>query len=519
MPSVPFAISSQSSKKLKSSEFDAKLLAGVEDKENQVSGVDMPTVDYENVSPTRPLTQEDCFPHTPAVRIPIEDLIANTEDAFNCAFPSATPKDHVSWQIRPDSSDASAAARGTQRSRKRAHSSSPASSQLGASEHFSASKEPLNLDLLNKSLRTPNNDPTQDLWNRYSAVNAAKPDQTEPTLPSYAHLLPSSPQTPSTAGKDGGLRRTHSCGVEWPTSIPKRRKIETNDSHGRTKDLFAASRKEILGRELSNNTRVGLLLDKIQRSLTRKPITEEGPSSSSPLPDRRSQNLVSPTRPQSRARLETAVIPNAGVSIHRLSPQKIAVQPPTISFSEFSDDGLDLEAFESVELAVTQQAERQETTHTPVIDATTTGLVASDNHVPAATQATLASQTSSCLGQQSPVRALPATSQTYDHDTKAPADDEFDDEFDDDEDLMNGIIDLTEKYESQADRNTINEPVALDPSSCQQKAPQNSIGRLESLDEFDDAFDDDDELWDNIAKATPTNGTLDVAGTNNVRLE
>ena len=42
---------------------------------------------------------------------------------------------------------------------------------------------------------------------------------------------------------------------------------------------------------------------------------------------------------------------------------------------------------------------------------------------------------------------------------------------------------------------------------------------MESLDEFEDAFDDDDELWDNIAKATPAGRTVDVGNMNDVRLE
>lgn len=518
MPSVPFNVSSQSRKKLKSFEFDEKLLANNEDKENQDLEEDVRAIIPADVSPPRPLAVEDSFPRTPAVRIPIEDLIANTEDAFNCAAPITTPKDHVSWQLRPDSSDASAAARSTQRSRKRAHSSSPASSQLGASEHFSASKEPLNLDILNKSLRTPNNDPTQDLWNRYSAANSSKPHQAEPTLPQYAHLLPSSPQTPSTVGKDSNLRRTHSCGVEWPTSMPKRRKTDATESHGRTKDLFAGSRKDILSRDLSNNTRVGLLLDKIQRSLISKPIAEEGPSSSSPLPDRRSQNLLSPTRPQSRDRPIAAAVSHGDISMQQRSPQKMDAEPDPASFSEFSDDGLDLEAFESAELAIAQQVEQQERDNSLIKHHTNRGPIAKDNAVSPIT-ATVASKKPNCHSPQSQAMALPRTSQTYHRPIEAPQQDEFDDEFDDDEDLMNGILDLTAKYESQTKPKADDEQIATNLNLPQQKQPSNITGHLESLDEFDDAFDDDDELWDSIAKATPASGTIAAGATSNVRFE
>ncbi|KEF53322.1 DNA replication ATP-dependent helicase Dna2 [Exophiala aquamarina CBS 119918] len=499
MPSAPFAVSSQASKKLKSFKSSEKLVGAEEDKENQQLEGKSPT--SEDVSLSRPILSEASFPHTPAVRIPIEDLIANTEDAFNCTPPSTTPKDHVTWQTYPDSSDASGTARSTQRSRKRARSSSPASSQLGASEHSPAPRDPMNLDSLNKSLRTPNNDPTQDLWNRYSAANAITTVQAEPTLPQYAHLLPSSPQTPSTTGKDSGLRRTHSCGVEWPTSKAKKRKFEATDSHGRTKEFFAASRKDILGRDLSNNTRVGLLLDKIQRSLIKKPAAEHSPSSSSPLPDRRSQTLHSPTRPQSRARPRTARAPSAAVDAQRESLERIDAQPDESFSSEFSDDGLDIEAFESVEFAIAQQSEQQETSQTKAGEGMADPPSASNHHAPT-TNATCASQGIRPGGQHEP-GALSGAPPTHVQRCVAPKEDEFDDEFDDDEELMNGILDLAAKYESQQQPTTNVESVTLDHSSCQKRPEREPLGRLESLDEFENAFDDDDELWDNIAEATP----------------
>lgn len=512
MPSAPFAVSSQSRKKLKSFEVDGKLVGAEEDKENQQLEVDGPM--SQDASPPRPILSEGSFPHTPAVRIPIEDLIANTEDAFNCTPPTATPKDHVTWQTRPDSSDASGAASSTQRRRKRARSSSPASSQLGASEHFSAPRDAMNLDTLNKSLRTPNNDPTQDLWNRYSAANAATTNQAEPTLPQYAHLLPSSPQTPSTTGKDSGLRRTHSCGVEWPTSKAKRRKVETAESHGRTKDLFAASRKEILGRELSNNTRVGLLLDKIQRSLIKKPIAEESPSSSSPLPDRRSQTLLSPTRPQSRGRPGTVPTPGAAVGAQLETLERTEAPPDDIFSSEFSDDGLDIEAFESVEFAIAQQAEQQETSHIKAAEGMAN--TSANNHHAPTTNATSASQGVSNPGEQKS-GSLSGAPPTHDQERDAPKEDEFDDEFDHDEDLMNGMLDLVAQFESQQQPPTNVETVARDHSSSQNKSPKEPPGHLESLDEFEDAFDDDDELWDNIAKATPASRVSEAGITKHVR--
>lgn len=485
MPLASIAISSQSRKKLKAFAFDKKLIAGQEDKENQLSDEEKPVSDnghYDNGYNS----SSHHTPQTPAVRIPFEDLIANTEDAFNCAPPLATPKDHVLWD--PESSAASRGAAGTQRSRKRALSSSPVSSQ-----HLSAQKDALNLDALNRSLRTPNDDPTQDLWNRYTTANALKNNQGEPTLPTYTHLLPSSPQTPSTANKDSGLRRTHSCGVEWPASKAKRRKTENKELHGRTKDLFAASRKDILRRDLSNNTRVGLLLEKIQESLTKKAANDESPSSSSPLPDRRSQALVSQTRPECEGQQE----PPAGTKSNDASRERGATPKNKSrageSFSsEFSDDGIDLEAFESIEQELAQSLVQDEAAVLHREDTTPSG-VASPPH----------SQTISPQSiPRSGVRCGRGDTKDPegDHNRSAAAPAELDDEFDDDDDeeLMNEMVGLAAQYESQPK-----------PSSKKEVAPVHSAARsatppkrLETLDEFEDAFDDDDELWEGIANAT-----------------
>lgn len=489
MPLAPLAISSQSRKKLKSFAFDEKLIAAQEDKENYTVA-ETDTRDGSDAGETPGIKDfpDRNVPHTPAVRIPFEDLIANTEDAFNCAPPLATPKDHVLWD--PHSSDVSGAATATQRNRKRAQSSSPASSQ-----QFSAQKDALNLETLNRSLRTPNNDPTQDLWNRYTTANALKGTQGEPTLPNYALLLPSSPQTPSTTGKDSGLRRTHSCGVEWPTSKAKRRRIETNAQHGRTKELFAASRKDILRRDLSNNTRVGLLLEKIQESLTKKAIAaDESPSSSSPLPDRRSQAVISPTRPQSRSRLEHATQTPDGLHPAPVAAPKAATYQNKSFSSEFDDDGLDMEAFESLEQALLEQAAETGGGAGAAKnnrDVAATGIPSRSNGLAVSQQPILDSEAHTEFNHSSDHgEALPAASE-------APAD--FADEFDDDdEELMTEMIDLAAQYDSQRKSPNKRQTPTGKPTS-EEKAQFN---KLKTLDEFDDAFEDDDELWEVIADAT-----------------
>src|ERR1700744_3739054 len=107
MPSAPLGVSSQSRKKLKIFAFDERRLAASdEDKENQTAeSAQSRTKQGQSACNEEGGLPEPKIPHTPAVRIPIEDLIANTEDAYNCAPPLATPIDHVLWQSHPDSSD------------------------------------------------------------------------------------------------------------------------------------------------------------------------------------------------------------------------------------------------------------------------------------------------------------------------------------------------------------------------------------------------------------------------------
>ena len=72
-----------------------------------------------------------------------------------------------------------------------------------------------------------------------------------------------------------------------------------------TKDIFAASRKDILARHVPANSRVSLLVEKIQESLSKQSRAADEPSSSSPLPGKHSQMLpsqASPTKSPSKAR-------------------------------------------------------------------------------------------------------------------------------------------------------------------------------------------------------------------------
>lgn len=225
-------------------------------------------------------------PHTPANRIPLADLIRNAEDATRPGpDKDITPDDHVFWQHGPRSSDPEAMSTTNTpapRGKKRGQSSSP----IGSPKNDSAIKEPFDLQAFQKMLKTPQSDMATELWNSYIGKNSEHP-ATGAQAPLFSHLMASSPRTPVSAksGRDSsGLRRSISCAVDWPTSKAKRRRVDSgnqaNNAFARSKSAFVAGRK-------SSSSKIGLLVEKIQESLS-KPSHEDlsGPSSSSPLPER-----------------------------------------------------------------------------------------------------------------------------------------------------------------------------------------------------------------------------------------
>ncbi|OJJ49372.1 hypothetical protein ASPZODRAFT_1467390 [Penicilliopsis zonata CBS 506.65] len=287
-------------------------------------------------------------PQTPASnRIPLADLISNTEDAFSLApGQEFTPDDHVIWQHVPASSnqDPTSQTPGTRRKRKR-HGSSPGSSPL-ANGSKDTSKQTFDLQTIQSLLKTPQHDLATDLWNNYVGKSTVNENGELPP-PRFANLLSSSPQTPGSAlaSRDSsGLRRSISCNAEWPTSKAKRRRLAKGDmDSGRS--LFSRSTSNVLDSGRSKSSKINFLLERIERSLQNPQPTEaDALSSLSPLPARtslvRSQSM-SPTK----QRMEPPA--KQEVSERDTSPKEIKYAKnetkmcPQESSSEFGDDDLD----------------------------------------------------------------------------------------------------------------------------------------------------------------------------------
>lgn len=382
---VPIVASSQSKSKLRAFQFDGSKLSfgsgpSIDDAEAGKENIDnLRDEGKVNVAQQAPRAQtlsqrsagkeaREC-PQTPVGRLALAELLASGED-LNQQHLNLTPVERVLWDQSPRNSDPTSSAV-SRKGKKRAHSSSPASSQNEASNHFTTTKTSLNLQTLQKCLKTPQADPANDLWSRYSGTNE-RHSPTAKISPPFAHLLnSSSPQTPAShlqTKESGGLRRSVSCTTEWPTSAAKRRKIEYSRSHEEADIGFAATEGAKTGRSASKRSRVSLLVDRLHDGLAgpRKAGSEDivGPSSSSPLPEKgdlahvaldtalRSSQIDGYAHASTTSR---AVNNQEAMTSHHLpQPREISARLENMkgtesdSSSDFGDDDLELEMLKAV---------------------------------------------------------------------------------------------------------------------------------------------------------------------------
>lgn len=365
---VPIVASSQSRSKLKAFQY--------EEKDNQPKPK-MAEADKENAPheqertsqhmiPPQPLSQKsatrdsrDC-PQTPIGRLPLSELLASGEDTSRQHL-NLTPIERVLWENSPMSSTSPV----SRRKRKRAHSTSSASSsQNEIATHFAGATSAVDLHTLQKNLKTPKADPADDLWSRYS-LNTDTIERRSPTAPAglaYPHLMhSSSPQTPAShLGRDGaGLRRALSC-IEWPTSVAKRRKLHPSSSQGDPAKHDGPSDST----ERSKMSRVSFLVEKIHDGLSKPvaphndddssesarsspaPHTDKSPSEDTTLDYRESQIAI-----EDVVKVLSQTVMVAKENIPKplvVSAEEIADLEKDAGSSDFGDDDLDLEMLETI---------------------------------------------------------------------------------------------------------------------------------------------------------------------------
>ena len=277
-----------------------------ENKENPTLPKDISKDENE---PNHPRSQ-DVLPSTPATRLPLADLIGDSEIPKNPII-NASPQEQIQWNIVTtplDHKRKKTSARST-RSKKRARSSSPPSATSAARPKDA--NPLLDLQGLKQSLNTPQANPATNLWTRYSHVGmmTSKHGTLEPRTGSLPQPASSSHSADDQTGNVAGLRRWTSCGTEWPSSKKKRRKMFHPMSLGQIDETFDDIPKSGIDRHAAKarSDRIKSLLQGVQEGLSRTEdaddlfIDDKGPSSSSPLPDRIEEfdrSSISPCRPQ-----------------------------------------------------------------------------------------------------------------------------------------------------------------------------------------------------------------------------
>ena len=212
-----------------------------QDNQRTSDSADVPNLPSSQATARQPLSQitgnensREC-PQTPAGRLTLTELVASCEDPKKQNV-NLTPVERVVWENLPiDSSQGSSQERSsTTKNRKRPRSFSSEASSQKCSRENPHDKIAADLQRLQASLNTPNVDPASELWSRYS-LKAREKGKLSPETPfaqSFSQLLnSSSPPTPAAHARlkeSAGLRRSFSCGIEWPVSAAKRRKVKHN---------------------------------------------------------------------------------------------------------------------------------------------------------------------------------------------------------------------------------------------------------------------------------------------------
>ena len=227
----------------------------------------------EDAFETPRLPQSKSFPppSTPAARLPLSDLVGNTDDTSrHAALAAFSPEEQLYWRgSQPVGTPV------PRKNRKRAHSSSPV-----------APSQEEKLSARRSDHTTPQADPATELWSRYTSKKTPTVNKTKNVA--FAHLInESSPRSAAAAGSVSGLRRWASCGVEFPTSTKKRRRthgVFQGDMNEDAEDVFAAapsSDSMMQGQAPTSN--LASIVQLMKQSISNS--QDHLPSSSSPLPE------------------------------------------------------------------------------------------------------------------------------------------------------------------------------------------------------------------------------------------
>jgi DNA replication ATP-dependent helicase Dna2 len=489
MKSIPIAPGSQTRTKLKAFQFIEGKPSVVDDAEKENDVQKTYTSKNPQETPVKGSSQAAALaaprnlpPSTPATRLPLADLIGNPDESRSIAQ-NATPEENVLWR-HAQTPSSSHPATTPARKRKRARSSSPVtSSQNEQSNFFEGNKESFDVQGLQASLKTPQADPAADLWNRYAINASANDGETGTKSVAFAHLIKdASPRSSGTAGSVSGLRRWASCGVEWPASTTKRRRI----SRSKQDQEQRGDGEEQSDNDVPKISKVGLLLERMKETLQQSQETcPQGPSSSSPIPDRVAYELESPTDrlapvaeyEDEDSRGDVPVPEHKQVQASPIGSMRKMPKSQSSS-SEYGGDDMDMDMIEAIECTITGIQSQSQALSTivevPQIDNTSAHSVAQSIQ-----KASRPSTTPSTI--------LPR--QDFD---------EFDEE--DDDMFAADLEEIASKFDSQVaqdlSREEFQQPMVpkANVGGAVMKAPPANVETIVIEDEFGDDDFDDEEL-------------------------
>lgn len=272
---------------------------------------------------------------TPVTKLVWQDLMGEKDSPVNEDDEEA-PAEQLLWHNIPDRLSQRISPMIGRKKRKRARSSSPASSPSNAMPTTPA----VDIRKLSQALKTPNADPTLELWDRFAlhGGNGASPSGL--TNPLLSHLLvSSSPRPPKDGGtttqqqSESGLRRAISCGTQWP----KRRKIFQNGP-----DSAVTSQGSPNGD--SKSSMVSALLKTVTGELNKSTSFErqdEQPKSPSPQ-ERNSSRRDSPSQSPSRRAAMATMATTTRPAIHFDEGESFQeTRGSGTSSSDYGDDDFD----------------------------------------------------------------------------------------------------------------------------------------------------------------------------------
>lgn len=284
--------------------------------------------DTEGAFETPRLPQGRSFPppSTPGARLPLSDLVGNTDDTSrHAALAVISPEEQLYWRgSQPTNTPVPRA------NRKRARSSSPAG----------PSQDESRLSARKPGLTTPQADPATELWTRYTS---RKTPTVNKKSVAFAHLInESSPRSAAAAvGSVNGLRRWASCGVEFPVSTKKRRRthgIFQEEQEDLDDHVYAAApSSDSVMQGQTSTTNLASIVQRMKESISNS--QDQAPSSSSPLPDTGYASAAFPESPLKRHSPNFRVDKQTPESLHANNRLQDDVLPGEIDSAEaYSQD-------------------------------------------------------------------------------------------------------------------------------------------------------------------------------------